>query len=156
MMIVLTTTLQVLVLNLPCKTFQDVDRVVCLIPTNASPTRQRRINCDYGLGNDPILPPSISQRRGLNLNQMFSGFDDVAKSLNVLVQSNRFRRVIDSHNDIIEAIERRQQLENSGIVNGDLHNALTNKIAALNQDFAHDNSFDNQLRLSDTTMDEPN
>lgn len=149
MMIVLTTTIQVLVLNLLCITLQDVDRVVYLVPTNASPTR---INRDYGLGNDPILPPSTSQRLGLNLNQMFSGFDDVAKSLNVLVQSNRFRRVKDIHNDIIKA----QQLENSGIVNGDLQNALTNKIAALNQDFAHGNSFDNQLRPSDTTMDEAN
>ena len=99
-----------------------------------------------------MLPPS-TQRRGFNLNQMFAGIDNVMKLLNVLAQSNRFRRLIDIHNDIIEIIERRQQLENSGILNVDLHDALTNKIAALNLELTHTNSFDNQLRTSDITMD---
>ena len=72
---------------------------------------------DYGLGNDPILPPSTSQRRGMNLNHKFSGFENVAQPLTVLTQSNRFRRVSDIHNDIINTIERCQQLEDSGIFN---------------------------------------
>ena len=104
-----------------------------------------------------MLPPSTSQRRGMNLNHKFAGFENVAQPLTVLTQSNRFRRVSDIHNNIINTIKRRQQLENSGIVNQDLHNALTNKTATLNQELSHANSFDTQLRSSDSvSMDEAN
>ena len=83
---------------------------------------------------------------------MFYNFDNVAQSLNVLAQSDRFRRVIDIHNDIIKTIKRSQQLENNGILNGDLHDAFSNEIVALNLELTHANNFDNQLKASNTTM----
>ena len=115
-----------------------------------TPTRQRRQNRDYCMESDPFLSPSTSQRRRLNFNNMFEGFENVANSLSVLPQSNRFRRVSEIYNDIISTIERRQQLENSGVINEELHNTLTNKIAALNQELSDTNSFDSQVRSSDS------
>ena len=118
--------------------------------TERTPTRQRRQNTDYGIGNAPMLPPSTSQRRSLNFNHMFAGFDNVANNLSRLAHSNRFRRVSDIHNDIINTIRERQQLENSGVTNEELHTALTNKITALNEELTHANTFDSQVRSSDS------
>ena len=44
-----------------------------------TPTRQRRNNRHDAVGLHPMSPPSNSQRRELNISQMFSGFDNVAK-----------------------------------------------------------------------------
>jgi hypothetical protein len=97
-----------------------------------TPTRQRRQNIDYGIGNAPMLPPSTSQRNSMNFNNMFAGFHNMANTLNILAHSNRFRRVSDIHNDIIKTIRERQEMENSEVVNQEILAALTNKIAALN------------------------
>ena len=139
------------VLNTPRRRLSSASR-----SNERSATRQRRSNRDYGFTNDPMLPPSTSQRRGFNISQMISGFDNVARSLDILAQSNRFRRVIDIHNDIIETIDKRDALENRGVRSGNMWEALSNKIEHLDVELEQAQSFDRDLRSNDESTNDDN
>ena len=93
----------------------------------------------------------------MNFSQMFQRFDNVTQLLNILAQSNRFRRVIEIQNDIIQTIREKEELESQGTNSGLYYCALNEKIVTLRQEKYRANRFDDLISNdSDQTMNNAN
>ena len=81
----------------------------------------------------------------MNFSQMFQGCDNIAQSLNILAQSNRFRRVIAIQNDLLQTVREKEELESQGTNSGLYYDTLNEKIAALRQEKDRANRFDDLI-----------
>ena len=74
-----------------------------------------------------------------------------------MAQSNRFRRVIEIQNDIIQTIREKEELEYQGTNFGLLYEALNDKIATLGQEKDRADRFDDLISNdSDQIMNNAN
>ena len=82
-------------------------------PNDGRRARNQRIR-HYNVGSPPVLPPSTSDTRAINMDRMEMGYTSIAESINNLAYQQRIRTRIDINRDIQQYVQVRSDLQRTG------------------------------------------
>ena len=102
-------------------------------PNDGRSNRSRRYNVDFGMNNNPFLPPSTAGSILNDVNRVQNDFNAIASSISNLASSHMMRHADIIDDKIIQTIQDRTQAERNGACD-ELINAYRNKLETLNRE----------------------
>ena len=104
----------------------------------------RSRNVSFGIANSAFLPPSATDRNGVNVDRIERSYHTIAASINNLATQNRLRRTDVINDDIIKTIKEKNEIAEAG---GDdsLVQAYERKVRDLEAERDRAERFDNDM-----------
>ena len=117
----------------PRRRLTSTDSSRRVAPNDGRSNRTRRYNVDFGMNNNPFLPPSTAGSIINDVNRVQNDFNAIASSISNLASSHMIRHADVIDDKIIQTIQDRTQAERNGACD-ELINAYKNKLETLNRE----------------------